>query len=97
MAAMWLYLIGGFLLLVGIVGSVFSGGIFTIVLLPIGAIVFVSGVLYGMWARAQQGSAGGSTEATEAPDRPLPHHHPRPSGRAPTSPERLADARRAQQ
>jgi len=94
---MWLYLIGGFLLVVGIVGGLLTGGIFTIVLIPLGAIVLVSAVAYAAWARAQQGSAGGSTEATDAPRRPLPHRRPEPTGRAPSSPERLADARRARQ
>ena len=47
--------------------------------------------------RALTGSAGGADEATHAPDRPLPHRFGRPSGRAPNSPERLADTRRQQQ
>jgi hypothetical protein len=94
---MWLYLIGGALLVIGLVGGVLTGGIFTIVLIPVGAIALVSAIGYGMWARAQQARAGGSTEAAEAPERPLPHRMPGSSGRARTSPERLADARRAQQ
>jgi hypothetical protein len=94
---MWLYLIVGALAILALVAGVLFGGIFTIVLLPIALIVVGSGVAYAMWARAQQGRVGGTTEASDVTDRPLPHRHARPSGRAPSSPERLADARRTQQ
>jgi hypothetical protein len=94
---MWLYLILGALVVLAIAGGTVLGGIFTIVLVPIAGIVLVSAVVYAMWGRAQQGSAGGSTEASDSTDRPLPHRQPTRSGRAPTSPEALADARRGQQ
>jgi hypothetical protein len=94
---MWLYAIAGGLIVVGIVGGILGGGIFTIVLLPVGVIVGASAVAYAMWGRASQGAAGGSTDAAHGSERPLPHHTPADSGRAPSSPERLADARRTHQ
>jgi hypothetical protein len=94
---MWLYMILAALVVLAIAGGVLLGGVFTIVLVPIAGIAVVSALVYGMWARAQKGGVGGSTEASDLTDRPLPHRRTRPSGRAPTSPERLADARRGQQ
>ena len=93
---MWLYLIAGFLLLIGIVGGVLSGGIFTIVLLPLGAVVLIGAVIAAMWSRAQQGQAGGETEASGTEHEPL-RHTPSQTPSAPTTPEQLVDARRGQQ
>jgi hypothetical protein len=89
---MWLYLIVAALVVVGIGGGIFAGGIFTIVLLPLAGIVLVSGLAYSTLARGAQEreNAAGSTSD-------LPHHPPDETGRARTSPERLADARRVHQ
>jgi hypothetical protein len=94
---MWLYLIASQLLFFGIIGGVFGGGIFTIVLVPLALVALGSAILAGMWARSHEAKAAGSTDATPSTGRPLPHQPARPSGRAPTSPERLVDARREQQ
>ena len=94
---MWFYPLVLLLVILAIVGGTLAGGIFTIVLVPLAVIALVSAAVYGLWGRALQGSAGGSAEATQTSDRPLPHRSRRPSGRAPSSPERLADARRQQQ
>ena len=94
---MWLYLIAVLLLFFGIIGGIFGGGIFTIVLLPLAFVALASAVLAGMWARSHEAKTAGSTDASPSTGRPLPHDRARPSGRAPTSPERLADARREQQ
>jgi|GEM_PF-3210933 len=94
---MWLFLIAAVLVLFAIVGGVFAGGVFTIVLVPLAAIAVVSAVVFGIWGRAAQGSQGAETDASHTTDRPLPHQRRQPSGRAPSSPERLADARRVQQ
>jgi hypothetical protein len=94
---MWFYPIAGVLLILGIAGGALFGGIFTIVLVPLAAIALATGVVYGMWGRAAQGSEGAETEATNAASSPLPHRRRGDSGRAPSSPERLADARRVQQ
>jgi hypothetical protein len=94
---MWFYPLIIALVILAIVGGTLAGGIFTIVLVPLGAIVIISAIVYAVWGRALQGTSGASTDATHSPDRPLPHRSRRPGGRAPSSPERLADARRQQQ
>jgi hypothetical protein len=94
---MWLYLISGALILIGVVLGFLGGGIFTIVLLPLGLIVLIGGAIFSASGRRAQRSGGAATHDTHTTDQALPHDTPQPSGRAPTSPERLADSRRAQQ
>jgi hypothetical protein len=94
---MWLYLIAGVLLILGLGGGLAFGGIFTIVLVPLAGIALVAALLSAMWSRASQGSAGGETGAAPATNPPLPHSRRRDSGHVPTSPEQLADARRTEQ
>lgn len=94
---MWFYPLLLVLVILAIVGATLAGGVYTIVLVPLAVIVVISAVLYALWGRALQGSAGGSTDASHVSAEPLPHRHRRPSGRAPSSPEGLADARREQQ
>jgi hypothetical protein len=94
---MWFYPLLIVLVVLAIGGGTVAGGVYTLVLIPLAVVAVVSAVVYAMWGRAMQGQAGGSTEATAAKTEPLPHHRTRPSGRAATSPEALADARRQQQ
>jgi hypothetical protein len=94
---MWLYMIALVLVVLGIVGGVASGGIFTIVLVPIGLIVAASAVFYGKLGHSATSQPGGEPQDSAAANRPLPHTQERDSGHAPTSPERLADARRSAQ
>ena len=94
---MWFYPLLIALLILAVIGGTLAGGVFTLVLIPLAVVVIVSAVVYAMWGRAIQGQAGGATDATTAKSQPLPHHRTRPSGRAATSPEALADARRQQQ
>ena len=94
---MWFYPLLLAVVILAIVGGTLAGGIYTIVLVPLAVIVVVSAVVYALWGRALEGSAGGSTDASHVSDQPLPHRRRRPSGRAPSSPEALADARRKQQ
>jgi predicted phage tail protein len=92
---MWFYMIAVFLVLVGVIGGIASGGIFTLIFVPLGAIMVAVAVISGMWSRAQQGSAGGQTDASKA-RQPL-RHTPSQGAPAPTRPEELVDARRVQQ
>ncbi len=85
------------LLMVGLVGGIAGGGIFTIVLVPIAFIIAGSAFVFSMWSRASQGASGADVDAHPSTNRPLPHSFREDSGRAPSSPERLADARRAEQ
>jgi hypothetical protein len=91
---MWFYMVALFLILIGIIGGVLSGGIFTIIFIPLGAIMLVVAVLAGMWGRSQQARTSG--EGTETGPAPLRHTRPQGTPR-PNTPEELADARRAQQ
>jgi len=92
---MWLYLIGAVLVLLGIAGA-FAGGIFTIILIPIGFVIIASAAGYSMFGRSAHRAAGASTHARPT-TAPLPHSTPSPSGHESTSPEALADARRTEQ
>ena len=87
-------MLAGFLVLVGIVGGVASGGIFTLIFIPLGLIMLVVAALVGAWGRKSQGT-GDSTESAAGPQ-PLRHTPPQGSDR-PATPDDLADARRAQQ
>jgi len=93
---MWLYMIAAFLLVVGIIGGIVSGGIFTIVVLPLGVIVLAAGAAAGMWSRSAGASAHG--DVTEIEPRPLPHsNRPQPGTHGTSSPDELVDARREAQ
>jgi hypothetical protein len=89
---MWFYIVVVVLVVLGIAGGIFAGGIFTIVLVPLALIVLLSGLGYSLIARAAQEKAG----ATDA-ENPLPHQPHRATGHVRTSPERLADERRIRQ
>lgn len=94
---MWLFLSALIFLVIGIVGSIFSGGIFTIVIIPIGLIALVTAAGSSMSAWSAQRKHGGGPTAGSAEPRPLPssnHHNIAP---APSSPADLVDARREQQ
>lgn len=94
---MWFYPVLIVLVVLALVGGTLAGGVYTLVLIPLAFVVGVSVIVYAMWGRALQSRAGGSTDATVTKAEPLPHQAERPSGRAPTSPEALTDARRQQQ
>jgi hypothetical protein len=93
---MWLYLLGGALVVVGVVGGILTGGIFMIAMIPIGAVIFLSAAGYAAMGRsAERRAGGGDSHASTA--RPLPHSMPNQSAHTTTSPDALADARRTQQ
>lgn len=90
---MWLYMVVAALVVLGIVGGIAAGGIFTIVLLPIAAIILLGSIAYRGMGHAAERGAGGSSGGPG----PLPHSSPTDPARVQSSPEGLADARRAQQ
>ncbi len=94
---MWVYLVAVALFVFGVLGTFVGGGFFTVVLIPLALIVAGAGFVYSTLGGAAQRGVGTDGEADRSSPRPLPHHHQRPSGRAPTTPEGLADSRRAQQ
>ena len=89
---MWLYMVAIVLIIAGVVGGIATGGIFTIVLLPLGILALLAAIGTGAAARFAQRRAGGSE-----PSQALPHAPVHENASVPTSPEALADARRAQQ
>jgi hypothetical protein len=94
---MWLYLIGIVVVLFGIVGA-FAGGIYTLILIPIGLVIIASAAGYTILGRGAHHAGGGArTAGGPSTGEPLPHSPRGDSGRAPTSPEALADARRTEQ
>jgi hypothetical protein len=94
---MWLYILAFFILIFGIVGSVLSGGIFTIVLVPLGIIALISAFVFGAFGRSAQGRHGASTDARSSTGRPLPVSDHNNTPAAPTTPDEIVDARRVQQ
>ncbi|MGZ4181147.1 MAG: hypothetical protein ACXVUL_10780 [Solirubrobacteraceae bacterium] len=94
---MWLYILALFLLVFGIVGSVLSGGIFTIVFIPLGVIAVISAVAFGAFGRGAHGRHGASTNARPSTGRPLPASEHSNTAQQPSTPEQLAEARRLQQ
>jgi hypothetical protein len=91
---MWFYPVLLILVLLGLAGIIFLGGVYTLVLVPLVVIALGSTLAYMMWARAHAASAGAETEASATSDRPLPHRRRARRQRVPTTPERLVDARR---
>jgi len=94
---MWLYIFAFALLLFGIVGGVLSGGIFTVVLVPLGLIALVTALVMSRLAQ-RTGAAQPRSRAGTSEPAPLPHSDPAPSAAAaPSTPDELVDARRRQQ
>lgn len=91
---MWFYPLLLILVLLGLAGVIFLGGVYTLVLVPLLVIALGSAAAYMLWARAQAGQAGAETEASHTPERPLPHRRRAGRRQVPTTPERLVDARR---
>jgi predicted lipid-binding transport protein (Tim44 family) len=92
---MWLLVVIAFLGLVAILGGAFAGGIFTIVLIPLAVIAFVTAVAYTYFSGSAQRRASGERRRDRPPAPPTAQQ---PSSVArPSTPEELADARRANQ
>jgi hypothetical protein len=92
---MWLLVLIAFAGLLAIIGGSLAGGIFTIVLIPLAAIAFVTAVGYSYFSGAAQRRASGERRRDRPPAPPTaaqPSSVPRPS-----TPGELADARRANQ
>jgi hypothetical protein len=81
-----------------VVAGVLSGGIFTIVLVPLAVVVAVTGLGYAMWARATGAASPQEAQvsADSVPDS-LPHSGHSNAAAAPNTPDQLVDARRRAQ
>jgi hypothetical protein len=93
---MWLYLIGVVLVLLGIVGA-FAGGIYTLILIPIGLIMLASAAGYTVLGGGAERKGGRGSRGHAPVAEPLPHSAPAQSAHHLGTPEELVDARRAQQ
>jgi hypothetical protein len=94
---MWLYMIAAVMLVLGLFGSILTGGIFTIIVLPLGVIVLIAAFVIAMWSRTGV-SEGGEKSTSASEPRPLPHSdRPQPGSSGTSSPEELVDARRQAQ
>jgi hypothetical protein len=93
---MWLYIIAAVLLILGIAGGVLTGGIFTIVILPLGVIALVTAFVVSLWVRSQQGGPSDVEETPASQEAPLPTGHSN-AATAPSTPEDLVNARREAQ
>ena len=94
---MWLYLLIAVVVGLCVFGTVFAGGIFSIVLVPLAVIAFFSAFAYALIAGAAKRASGGSADPAQGARGPATRVSQTPSPRAPTSPAELADARRGQQ
>jgi hypothetical protein len=73
------------------IAGILSGGIFTLVLVPIAAIAVLSGIAYVAWGYA--GGAGSQQEVESAMSEPLPHSDHSNVPAPPNTPDDLVDAR----
>jgi hypothetical protein len=95
---MWLAVVLILAIVFMVIAGILSGGIFTIVLVPLAGIAAVTGLAYAMWARATGAGSQQEAEVTadSVPD-PLPHSEHSNAPAAPDTPGQLVDARRRQQ
>lgn len=94
---MWLYLLVAVLVGLCLFGGIFAGGVFTIVLVPLAVIAFLSAIAYAMVAGAAKRTSGASADPAQGSRGPATRVSQTPSPQAPSSPEELVDARRGQQ
>ncbi len=89
---MWFYIVVVALVVVGIAGGIFAGGIFTIVLLPLAAIALIASVAW-----RSLGQLAEQSQPKSPSEQALPHHPPATGSDAPMTPERLIDERQVSQ
>ena len=92
---MWLLWVIAFIGLLAVVGGALAGGIFTIVLIPLAVIAFFTVLAYTYFSGTAQRRASGERRR-DRPPAPPTAQQPSTAG-PPSTPEQLADARRANQ
>ena len=92
---MWLLIIVAFLGLLAVAGGTLAGGIFTIVLIPLAVIALVTAVGYTYFGGAAERRASGERRRGRPAAPPTAQQPSAPA--APSTPEQLADTRRANQ
>jgi hypothetical protein len=98
---MWLGIAVIVIAVAAAIAAAFAGGIFTIVLIPLAALALIGLLVGWLWGRATNTAGVGTTtkssESAAAMAASLPRSRGDAGAHAPTSPDRLADARREQQ
>lgn len=91
---MWLMYLALPIVIVMVILGLLAGGIYTIVFLPLAAIIIGAGILFTMWGRAtRQRNIPGERERVK----PLPHTSHANAATPPATPDQLVDAQRQQQ
>lgn len=92
---MWLFFVVGVLVVAGVVGGAFAGGVYTIVLIPLAVIALFAAIVYGYFTGGAQrhAEAGRARRRPAAP--PTAQHDA--SAPAPSTPDQLVDAKRSNQ
>lgn len=99
---MWLGLAIVVIAIAAVIAGAFAGGIFTIVLIPLAGLAIIALFISWLWGRATNTAGAGATTKPAESASSIAASLPRSRGDAgaahvPTSPDRLADARREQQ
>jgi hypothetical protein len=96
---MWLGLFLAVLLVFAILASIVSGGIFTIIVLPVAVIVAVGALVFSLWGRASgRGETGASQkDSVSATPDAYPHSTHSNTAPAPATADQLVDAKRQAQ
>lgn len=92
---MWLGLLLIIIVVAALGASIVSGGIFTIIVLPVAVAIALIALFVSAWGRASGRSAPSDKPDPGPPS--LPHSAHRNSAPAPSTPDQLVDAKRAQQ
>jgi hypothetical protein len=90
---MWLGLLGIVIAVFVAIAGVLTGGIFTIVLVPLAVIAIVGTVVYAMWGYA---AGAGTQQEAESLGDPLPHSEHTNAAPRPNTPDELVNARQRQ-
>jgi hypothetical protein len=92
---MWLFFGVAVLVVAGVVGGAFAGGIYTIVLIPLAVIALFAAIVYGYFTGAAQRHAEPGGGRGRPPATPTAQQDA--AAPAPSTPEQLVDARRSNQ
>jgi flagellar basal body-associated protein FliL len=90
---MWLGLLGIVIAVFVAIAGVLTGGIFTIILVPLAVIAIVATVVYAMWGYA---AGAGTQQEAESLGDPLPHSEHTNAALRPNTPDELVNARQRQ-
>ncbi|MGH2913408.1 MAG: hypothetical protein ACRDMX_00280 [Solirubrobacteraceae bacterium] len=93
---MWLGLFFGIVIVIALILAIFAGGAFTIIVLPAAVFVALVALAFSGWGRASARKADEHVPPQGEGPVPAASQHANTVA-APTTPDQLADARRAQQ